>query len=58
MDKQTRKDEVRSFMNTLKKAELLTAFDSDMWCSLIDEIEIGTDNKRKIQFKDGTIIEL
>ncbi|HEL1762461.1 TPA: recombinase family protein [Streptococcus suis] len=58
MDKQTRKDEVRSFMKTLKKAELLTAFDSDMWCSLVDEIEIGTDNKRKIQFKDGTIIEL
>lgn len=58
MDKQTRKDEVRSFMKTLKKAELLTAFDSDMWCSLIDEIEIGMDNKRKIQFKDGTIIEI
>ncbi|WP_228098253.1 MULTISPECIES: zinc ribbon domain-containing protein [unclassified Gemella] len=40
LDKQTRKDQIQTFIKTLKCSKIIIEFNDELWCSLIEEIEI------------------
>ena len=58
VDKQARHDEVEYFIEDLKKQDLLTAFDENVWLSMVDYLTVHHDGKVEFTFLDGNKIEL
>ena len=58
VEKQVRHDEVEYFIEDLKKQDLLTAFDENVWLSMVDYLTVHHDGKVEFTFLDGNKIEL
>ncbi|MFU0538153.1 hypothetical protein ACMZ79_00435 [Gardnerella vaginalis] len=58
VDKQARHDEVEYFIEDLKKQDLLTVFDENVWLSMVDHITVHQDGKVEFTFLYGNKTEL
>ena len=58
VEKQARRDEVEYFIEDLKKQDLLTAFDENVWLSMVDYLTVHQDGKVEFSFLDGNKTEL
>lgn len=58
VDKQARRDEVEYFIEDLKKQDLLTAFDENVWLGMVDSLTVHHDGKVEFTFLDGSKTEL
>ena len=58
VDKQTRHDEVEYFIEDLKKQDLLTAFDENVWLSMVDYLTVRHDGKVDFTFLDGGVMKI
>ena len=58
VEKQARRDEVEYFIEDLKKQDLLTAFDENVWLSMVDYLCVHKDGKVEFIFLDGSKTEL
>lgn len=58
VDKQMRHDEVEYFIEDLKKQDLLTVFDENVWLSMVDHLTVHQDGKVDLTFIDGSKTEL
>jgi site-specific DNA recombinase len=57
-DKQTRLGTMNDFLHTLRKQEdLITEFDVELWCSLVDYGTVYNKDDVQFTFKDGTEIQ-
>ncbi|GFH40218.1 recombinase family protein [Lactococcus insecticola] len=57
VEKQARREQIEMFLKELESLDLITDFDEDLWCSLVDFIEVNRDGGIKVRFKDGTEID-
>ncbi|GAX47917.1 recombinase family protein [Pseudolactococcus reticulitermitis] len=55
IEKKVHKNQVEKFLKALENLDLITKFDEDLWCSLLEHITIY-DKGQIIRFKDGTEI--
>ena len=51
-----KEDEVEYFIEDLKKHGLLTAFDENVWLSMVDYLTVHKDGKVEFTFLDGSVI--
>ncbi|WEG34927.1 hypothetical protein PYS60_03185 [Amygdalobacter indicium] len=58
VEKQARRDEVEYFIDGLKKQDLLTAFDENVWLSMVDYLCVHKDGKVEFTFLDGSVIKI
>ena len=58
VDKQARRDEVEYFIEDLKKQDLLTVFNENVWLSMVDYLTVRHDGKVDLIFLDGSKTEL
>ena len=58
VDKQARCDEVEYFIEDLKKQDLLTVLDENVWLSMVDYLTVHQDGKVEFTFLDGSKTEL
>ena len=58
VEKQMRHDEVEYFIEDLKKQDLLTVFDENVWLSIVDHLTVHHDGKVDLTFIDGSKTEL
>lgn len=58
VEKQTRRDEVEYFIEDLKKQGLLTAFDENVWLSMVDYLCVHKDEKVEFTFLDGSVMKI
>ena len=58
VEKQARHDEVKYFIEDLKKQDLLTAFDENVWLSMVDYLTVHKDGKVEFIFLDGSVIKI
>ena len=58
VNKQAMHDEVEYFIEDLKKQDLLTAFDENVWLSMVDYLCVHKDGKVEFTFLDGSKTEL
>ena len=58
VEKQARRDEVKYFIEDLKKQDLLTAFDENVWLSMVDYLAVHKDGKVEFTFLDGSIMKI
>lgn len=58
VDKQARRDEVEYFIEDLKKQDLLTAFDENVWLSMVDYLTVRHDGKVEFTFLDGSVMKI
>ena len=56
VDKQARRDKIEYFIEDLKKQDLLTAFDENVWMSMVDYLTVRHDGKVGFTFLDGSKI--
>ena len=58
-DKQTRLGTMNDFLKSLRKQEsLITEFDVELWCSLVDFGTVYVKDDVRFTFKDGTEIKV
>ena len=57
VEKQMRHDEVEYFIEDLKKQDLLTVFDENVWLSMVDHLTVHHDGKVDLTFLDGSETE-
>ena len=53
-----RHDEVEYFIEDLKKQDLLTVFDENVWLSMVDHLTVHQYGKVEFTFLDGSKTEL
>ncbi|WP_254597006.1 hypothetical protein [Gardnerella leopoldii] len=53
VEKQMRHDGVEYFIEDLKKQDLLTVFDENVWLSMVDHLTVHHDGKVDLTFLDG-----
>ena len=58
VDKQAIRDEVEYFIEDLKKQDLLTAFDENIWLSMVDYLCVHKDGKVEFTFLDGSVMKI
>ena len=58
VEKQMRHDGVEYFIEDLKKQDLLTVFDENVWLSMVDYLTVHKDGKIEFTFLDGSKTEL
>lgn len=58
VEKQMRHDGVEYFIEDLKKQDLLTVFDENVWLSMVDYLCVHKDGKVEFTFLDGSKTEL
>ena len=58
VEKQARRDEVEYFIEDLKKQDLLTAFDENVWLSMADYLTVRHDGKVEFTFLDGSVMKI
>jgi DNA invertase Pin-like site-specific DNA recombinase len=58
VEKQARRGEIEIFLAELEKLDLMTAFDEDVWMSLVDFLTVQSKDELIFTFKDGTEIKL
>ena len=58
VEKQARRDEVEYFIEDLKKQDLLTAFDENVWLSMVDYLAVHKDGRVEFTFLDGNIMKI
>ena len=58
VEKQARRDEVEYFIEDLKKQHLLTAFDENVWLSMVDYLCVHKDGKVEFTFLDGGVMKI
>ncbi len=58
VDKQARRDEVEYFIEDLKKQDLLTAFDENVWLSMVDYLCVHKDGKVEFIFLNGNVMKI
>ena len=58
VDKQARHDEVEYFIEDLKKQDLLTAFDENVWLGMVDSLTVHHDGKVEFTFLDGSVMKV
>ncbi len=58
VEKQMRHDGVEYFIEDLKKQDLLTVFDENVWLSMVDHLTVHHDGKVDLTFLDGSKTEL
>ena len=58
VDKQARHDEVEYFIEDLKKQDLLTVFDENVWLSMVDYLTVHHDGKVEFTFLDGSVMKI
>ena len=58
VNKQARHDEVEYFIEDLKKQDLLTAFDENVWLSMVDYLTVRHDGKVEFTFLDGSVMKI
>ena len=58
VEKQARRDEVEYFIDGLKKQDLLTAFDENVWLSMVDYLCVHKDGKVEFTFLDGSVMKI
>jgi predicted nuclease with TOPRIM domain len=57
--KRSRKEIFRKFISDLEKQEnLLTEFNEEIWCSLVDFVTVEKDGKLTFRFKNEVTIEV
>lgn len=57
-NKQTRLSTVNDFLNTLRRQEdLITEFDIEFWCSLVDFGTVYAKDDVRFTFKDGSVVQ-
>lgn len=49
---------IQSYLDTLKRQELITEFDEVLWYGTVDQVRVSQDGKLRFIFKDGTEIEV
>ena len=57
VEKQMRHDEVEYFIEDLKKQDLLTVFDENVWLSMVDHLTVHHDGKVDLTFLDESETE-
>ncbi len=58
VDKQARRDEVEYFIEDLKKQDLLTVFDKNVWLSVVDYLTVHHDGKVDFTLLDGSVMNI
>ena len=58
VNKQVRHDEVEYFIEDLKKQDLLTVFDENVWLSMVYYLIVHQDGKVDIIFLDGSVMKV
>ena len=58
VDKQARCDEVEYFIEDLKKQDLLTVLDENVWLSMVDYLTVHQDGKVDIIFLDRSVMKI
>lgn len=58
VNNQAMHDEVEYFIEDLKKQDLLTVFDENVWLSMVDYLTVYQDGKVEFTFLDGSKTEL
>ena len=58
VNKQARRDEVEYFIDGLKKQDLLTVFDENVWLSMVDYLTVRHDGKVEFTFLDGSVMKI
>ena len=58
VEKQARRDEVEYFIDGLKKQDLLTVFDENVWLSMVDYLTVRHDGKVEFTFLDGSVMKI
>ncbi|WP_034573735.1 hypothetical protein [Mageeibacillus indolicus] len=58
VEKQARRDEVEYFIDGLKKQDLLTVFDENVWLSMVDYLIVHKDGKVEFAFLDGSVMKI
>ena len=58
VEKQARRDEVEYFIDGLKKQDLLTVFDENVWLSMVDYLTVHKDGKVEFTFLDGSVMKI
>ena len=58
VDKQARRDEVEYFIEDLKKQDLLTVFDENVWLSMVDYLCVHKDGKVEFTFLNRNVIKI
>ena len=58
VEKQARRDEVEYFIDGLKKQDLLTVFDENVWLSMVDYLCVHKDGKVEFTFLDGGVMKI
>ena len=58
VNNQAMHDEVEYFIEDLKKQDLLTVFDENVWLSMVDHLTVHQDGKVEFTFLDGSKTEL
>ena len=53
-----RHDEVEYFIEDLKKQDLLTVFDENVWLSMVDYLTVHQDGKVEFSFLDGSVMKI
>jgi len=48
---------LQSYLDTLKRQELITEFDVVLWYGIVDQVRATSDGKLRFILKDGTEIE-
>ena len=48
---------IQSYLDTLKRQELITEFDEVLWYGMVDKVRVTLDGKLRFIFKDETEIE-
>ncbi len=58
VNKQARHDEVEYFIEELKKQDLLTVFDKNVWLSMVDYLTVRQDGNVEFIFLDGSVMKI
>ena len=56
-EKKARREQIETFLRKLKKLDLFTDFDEDLWLSLIGSATVRSKEDIRFMFKDGTEIK-
>lgn len=58
LEKQSKYDEMSSFLEDLERTELLSEFDEDVWISMVEEVEVSHDGWVEFRFLDGSSVKV
>lgn len=57
-ERRVKREQMDAFLDTLVRQDsILTEFDENLWCAVIDKITVYSDEDVQVTFRDGTVID-